>query len=303
MQSWNNWAALNFFKRTAFYNSLRVNGNFWNRWTSAGLPLEHALNTNAHIVFHNNWSAGAGGTLGQLGTVYCDRCARGGPAIRQSSYISPWFYINGDDRRRIAPSLSANVQRSDEGRSHYMSLEPNLAIQATSQLRFSLDVNASRNDDDSQWIGNFTDSASNATHYAFAHLHQTTLSTSVRATYLATPNLSLQFYAQPFVSNGSYSNPRELSATPRAARYADRFVAYAPPASATSGFSDREFKLNAVARWEYRPGSTVFFVWTQGRSGYDDSPDTRGWTGTYPDLFKLRPDNTFLVKVSYWLNR
>ncbi len=303
VQSWNNWAALNFFKRTAIYNSLRINGNFWNRWTSAGLPLEHALNTNAHIVLHNNWSAGAGGTLGQLGTVYCDRCARGGPAVRQSSYLSPWFYITGDDRRRIAPSISANFQRSDEGRSHYMSLEPSVAIQAMSQLVLSLDVKASRNDDNSQWIGNFTDSASNAAHYAFAHLHQTTLSTSVRATYLATPNVSLQFYAQPFVSNGSYSDPRELSSTPRATRYADRFVAYSPPASAISGFSDREFKLNAVARWEYRPGSTVFLVWTQGRSGYNDSPDTRSWTGTYPALFRLRPDNTFLIKISYWLNR
>src|SRR6185437_3656993 len=175
IQSWNNWAALNFFKRTAVYNSLRINGNFWNRWTSAGLPLEHAVNTNAHIVLQRQASAGAGGTLGQLGTVYCDRCARGGPAVRQSSYLAPWFYITGDDRRRIAPSISANFQRSDEGRSHYMSLDPSVAIQATSQLLFSLDVNAAHNDDNSQWIGNFTDSASNAMHYAFAHLHQNTL--------------------------------------------------------------------------------------------------------------------------------
>jgi hypothetical protein len=303
VQSWNNWAALNFFKRTSMYNSLRVNGNFWNRWTTAGLPLEHALNFNAHVVFHNNWSAGAGGTLGQLGTTYCDRCARGGPAVRQSSYLSPWFYINGDDRRRIAPSISANFQEGDDGRSHYVSLEPSVAIQATSQLLLSIDVNGAHNNTDAQWIGNFSNSSSNATHYAFARLNQTTLSTSIRGTYLATPNLSLQFYAQPFVSNGTYSDSRELSATPRAANYVDRFAAYAAPASAMSGFSDREFKLNAVARWEYRPGSTVFFVWTQGRSGYDDSPDTRGWTGTYPDLFKLRPDNTFLIKVSYWLNR
>jgi hypothetical protein len=44
-------------------------------------------------------------------------------------------------------------------------------------------------------------------------------------------------------------------------------------------------------------------VWTQGRQRYDNSPDNRGWTGTYPDLFQIRPDNTFLVKLSYWLNR
>ena len=70
-----------------------------------------------------------------------------------------------------------------------------------------------------------------------------------------------------------------------------------------TGFSDREFKSNTVVRWEYRPGSTLFVVWTQGRQLRDDAPDTRGWTRTYPDLFRIRPDNTFLVKMSYWLSR
>jgi hypothetical protein len=70
-----------------------------------------------------------------------------------------------------------------------------------------------------------------------------------------------------------------------------------------SGFSDREFKSNTVVRWEYRPGSTLFLVWTQGRQRYDNAPDARGWTQTYPDLLQIRPDNTFLMKFSYWLNR
>jgi hypothetical protein len=302
-QSWNNWGALNFFTRTPLYNSLRINGNYWARWTTAGLPMESALNTNVHMVLHNSWGLNAGVTAGQLGTTYCDRCSRGGPAVRQSSYLSPWLAIGGDNRRRIAPSLSFNFYKGDGGRSSNVAVEPSVAVQATSQLLFSLDVTASHNIDDSQWIGNFQDSASSATHYAFAHLNQTTLVTALRGTYIVTPDLSIQLYAQPFVSNGTYSDPRQLSATPRAANYADRYSAYAPPASAMSGFSDREFNSNTVVRWEYRPGSTVYFVWTQGRQEYDNSPDTRGWTGTYPDLFRLRPDNTFLVKLSYWLNR
>ncbi|MEO6866304.1 MAG: DUF5916 domain-containing protein [Gemmatimonadaceae bacterium] len=302
-QSWSNWGALNFFTPTRLYNSIRFNGNFWNQWTTSGLALEHAVNTNAHVTLHNNWGIHSGATFGQLGSTYCDRCARGGPAVRQSSYLAPWLLITGDDRRRIAPSISVNLKRGDDGRSRYLSVEPNVALQASSQLLLSLDVTASRNEDNTQWIGNFRDPVTNATHYTFAHLHQNTLVTALRATYIATPDLSLQFYAQPFVSNGSYSDPRELSADPRASRYADRYIAYGPPASAMAGFSDREFKSNTVVRWEYRPGSTLFFVWTQGRQRYDNTPDTRGWTGTYPDLFQIRPDNTFLVKVSYWLNR
>jgi len=302
-QSWSNWGALNFRRPTRFYNSLRINGNFWNTWNTDGLALEHAVNSNVHFVFHNNWGFNAGATLGQLGDTYCDRCARGGPAVRQSSYLSPWIAIAGDDRRRITPSVAMNYFRTDEGRSHNLSLEPTLDVRASSQLLLSLDVTASHNEDNTQWIGNFHDTTTSAVHYAFAHLHQNTLVTAIRATYIATPELSFQFYAQPFVSNGTYSDARELGADPRAARYSDRYVAYTPPASAMSGFSDREFKSNTVVRWEYRPGSTLFLVWTQGRQRYDNAPDTRGWTQTYPDLLQIRPDNTFLVKFSYWLNR
>jgi hypothetical protein len=302
-QSWNNWGALNFLSPTRLYNSLRINGNFWNYWTTDGLALEHALNTNVHTVLRNNWGIDAGVTLGQIGSTYCDRCSRGGPAVRQSSYLAPWAGISGDNRRRITPSIFVNFNRGDEGRSRVVSVEPSVAMQLTSQLLLSLDVTATHNDDNTQWIGNFGDPAINATHYAFARLHQNTIATALRATYIATPELSIQFYAQPFVSNGSYSDPRELSSTPRASRYTDRYVDYAAPAAATAGFSDREFKSNTVVRWEYRPGSTLFLVWTQGRQLRDDAPDTRGWTRTYPDLFRIRPDNTFLVKMSYWLSR
>jgi hypothetical protein len=302
-QQWNNWAALNFLTPTRLYNSLRINGNFWRYWTTDNLPLERALNTNAMIVFHNNWGIHAGVTAAQLGATYCDRCSRGGPAVRQSSVLAPWIQVNGDDRRRIAPSLAVNLARTDEGRSSSVSIAPGVDVRASSQLLFSLDVSASHNIDDTQWIGNFRDSVTSATHYAFARLNQQTLATALRATYIATPELSIQFYAQPFVSNGSYTAPRELSSTPRATEYTERYRNYSAPASALSGFSDREFKSNTVIRWEYRPGSTLYVVWTQGRQLFRDNPDTRSWSRSYPDLLSIRPDNTFLVKLSYWLNR
>jgi len=302
-QSWSTWTSLRFLRPTALYNHFVVNGNQWNRWTAEGLALEHAVNTNMHMTLHDNWEIDWGGTVGQLGSTYCDRCARGGPAVRQSPYVSPWFGFSGDDRRRLAPSLFFNWNRSDGNRSRYFSVEPQLAIQVSSQLLFSVDVQATHNVDNGQWIGNFTDPETNATHYAFAHLDQHTLSSALRMTYIATPELSLQVYAQPFVSSGSYSDPRELSATPRAASYDARYAAYTPPASAMTGFNDREFRSNSVVRWEYRPGSTLYLVWTQGRSQYDDQFRRRSWSGNYRDLFGLRPDNTFLVKLSYWLNR
>jgi hypothetical protein len=96
---------------------------------------------------------------------------------------------------------------------------------------------------------------------------------------------------------------RELSATPRADSYDERFIAFAPPATADTGFRVSQLRTNAVARWEYLPGSTLYVVWAHGRQGSQNRPSDRSWSDEYRDLLDLHPDNTFLVKVAYWFNR
>ena len=81
--SWNTWAGYFDRKSNLFYNRFQWNNNWWQYWTTAGLPLERAYNTNVHITFKNNSSFHMGGTLRQLGSTYNDRAARGGPAVRQ----------------------------------------------------------------------------------------------------------------------------------------------------------------------------------------------------------------------------
>jgi len=128
---------------------------------------------------------------------------------------------------------------------------------------------------------------------------------TVRFNYTFTPNLSLQTYAQPFISKGTYSNVREVSSTPRADDYDDRYAPYGD-ASVTSdpgGFNFKAFQSNVVMRWEYKPGSTLFVVWNQGRQGYDNIEGSENFHGDVQNLFNLHPANTFLVKLSYWLNR
>jgi hypothetical protein len=96
---------------------------------------------------------------------------------------------------------------------------------------------------------------------------------------------------------------RELSATPRARAYEDRYQPYVAPAGTPMGFNTKSLRSNTVIRWEFRPGSTVFAVWTHGREGYETVAGNRSFGAEYDDLFALHPDNTFLVKVAYWLNR
>ncbi len=302
--NWSTWVGYFDHHVRAFYQNFQWNWNWWQRWTTEGLPLERAFNTNLHITLRNNWSVHFGGTLGQLGATYDDRAARGGPAVRQDPYIAPWLYISGDDRRAIVPGLSVNYFRGGAGHGHRFSLEPELDLKLSSRFTASASVSWEKNDNGYQWYGNATDSLG-VRHYGFARLRQTTEAITARLNYTISPTATLQVYAQPFISKGTYSDLRELSATPRAAQYDQRYEPYYDPATAADpgGFNYKQFRSNVVFRWEYQPGSILFLVWSQGRQGSTGAEGTAGLGGDLRDLFSLPADNTFLVKVSYWLNR
>jgi len=303
-QSWSTWGG--FFDRQVrhFYKNFQWNWNWWQYWTTESLPLEAAVNTNMHISLKNNWGVHAGGTLGQLGTTYDDRAARGGPAIRQDRYIAPWFFVNGDDRRSIVPYFNANFFRGNDGRSWSTSFGPNFDLKLFRRFSSSIALNWSHNVRDNQWYGLNTDSLG-VDQYTFANLDQTTTSATMRLNYTFTPNVSLQAYAQPFVSKGTYTNVRALSATPRAKEYDDRFTLFADSSVTNDpgGFNFKSLQSNVVFRWEYAPGSTLFAVWNHGRQGYDGVEGSNSFQGDVRDLMRLHPSNTFLLKMSYWLNR
>ncbi len=301
-QNLNNWAALVFNTPTSWYRSLQWNANEWSSWSNGGLQLQEALNTNVHVNFKNNWWFNAGGTASNLGESYCDRCARGGPAMRSSVSYSPWAGITGDDRMTIVPYLWYNYSSWNEGKSRTINFNPSADLKISSALLGNIGVNFTNNMDDAQWLGNFTD-PSGVIHYSFAHLQQQTVSLTARLSYAMTPNLTLEFYGAPFVTNGTYSNVRELSATPRAASFDARYQPYTPPAGTSLGFDFSQLRANTVLRWEYRPGSTLFLVWTHGRDDSESVNLNEQWTTEYRNLFALHPENTFILKLAYWISR
>ncbi len=300
-QSQATWFSLQYRTPTRFYRSFQMNFNEWNMWNTSGLKTETGFNTNWHLNDKRNWWWHVGGTVNQLGS-YCDNCTRGGPAIRRSPRLQPWFGFESDDRWRVSPYFFMNYGRGDYGASTYTSYSPGVNFRPSAAVQLSLGVDMSYNDDDSQWFGNFTDGGG-VTHYSFARLEQRTFSFNTRMSYTMTPDLTLQVYAQPFATKGEYSNVRELSATPRAPEYENRYQPYTPPPTADLGFNFKQLRSNTVLRWEYRPGSTLFAVWTHGREGFLPVAGNLNWRQEYDNLFELHPDNTFLIKVSYWLSR
>jgi hypothetical protein len=302
IRDWSTWGQLSFQSPTSVYRWASVNGNTWHHWNTSGDRIESAVNVNGHLGLHNNWDVHAGGTLGRLGGAWCDRCTRGGPLLRRSPSLFPWFGVNGDGRRLVQPGIWVNLGFWDEGRSRSTSLGPYLNFRLSTSFTMRVGANLYRADDESQWFGNFTD-GSGVTHYTFARLDQRTVSMNVRLRYTATPDLTFEFYGEPFASNGTYTDVREVSATPGAGDYEDRFQPYAPPAGAPLAFSFKQLRTNAVLRWEYLPGSTLFLVWAHGREGFAADEERKSWQDELGGLMDLDPDNTFLLKVSYWLNR
>jgi hypothetical protein len=241
---------------------------------------------------------------------YGDRDARGGPALRRSPNRSFWGGIASDDRRVVTANVWYGAWKGDEGRSWNAWFNPGLNFRVSSRFSTSLGFNYERNANDKQFYRNEGVVGSDTTHYTFARLDQTTVAMSARLNFTATPNLSFQFYGEPFMSNGLYSDWKEI-ADPRATSYADRFRSYKSGKGGGGGIFDgfnyRQFRSSTVVRYEYRPGSTLFAVWQQGRSN-NLTPGDEGYMADYSlsrdynSAFRDHPNNTFLLKWSYWIN-
>ena len=300
-QLFRNWFAYQIQQPTALFRMAFFNFNAMGSWTTDGLALQRNLNTNWHLQFKNMMWGHFGTNVGGFGGVYDDRDARGGPAVRRSTSWEVWSGVEGDNRKPWTPYLYAGVYGGDEGNTKGYWMEPSVNLRLRSQFSASLGVYYNRVSDNSQWYGNYGVSGVDTTHYTFAHLDQRTLSLTTRLNYTASPTLSFQFYGQPYIALGEYSDWREL-ANPRAEAYADRYRPYGAGRD-PGGLDFKQLRTNSVLRWEYRPGSTLFVVWAHGRDAFTTDPNDRlNVRREYSDLLGLHPNNTFLVKLSYWLN-
>jgi hypothetical protein len=137
--------------------------------------------------------------------------------------------------------------------------------------------------------------------YMFATLNQVTTDLTIRIDYTITPELTIQYYGSPFIAAVDYSNPKYIT-NPNAEKFEDRFstdVSFSTDDFENGyDFNFRQFRSNLVARWEYRPGSLIYIVWTQSKTGSAATGDF-SFIDDMDGLFNLHPQNVFLIKFSY----
>lgn len=252
-----------------------------------------------------------------------DRMTRGGPVARNPAGFSISQFISTDQRKSY--NFTGNFTYAWNARGGW-GVMPSMGFtfRPRSALEVGLEPSYRNTGAVAQYVSAVEDPTADRTfgaRYVFSDLEQTVLSMDTRVSWAFTPRLSLQLYLQPFIARGDYSSFKELHAPrrwdwdvygeergtisevkggyvvdPDGSGPAEPFNLRNPD------FNVRSMRGNAVLRWEYRPGSTVYLVWQQRRLG----AGVYGETDLMDDaleLWDVPPENVFALKVSYWWGR
>lgn len=272
------------------------NLNGWQHWNYDGEIIRRGLNFNMWHDLTNNWWWNVGGN--REFSVMNDLITRGGPLMKQPAGIEYWFGLGSDRRKPVEVRVFGNGDRLDGGVLFNQSYTLNLRLRPAPNFTFDLRPRYRKTTNFAQWIeGIDSDDDDEDDQFVFGHLKSNVWDVTTRVTWSFTPEMSLQAFVQQFVTAGDYRDIKQL-AQPRT--YS--FLPFTGTLDEDPDFNRRSLKSNLVFRWEYRPGSTLFVVWSQSRSeSFDDTnPDFKPWSGMW-DALGDEGDNVFLVKVNYWL--
>lgn len=281
-------------------------------------PGETRLSSRVNSEFANYW--GWNGSVERSLPSLAANLLRGGPAFQEPGTWRVGGNIRSDFRRWVWGNLSGSYQVEDLTGARRTSLSGGLRFRPPGPVAMSLEGRWAHDVDDRQYVT--TGELPDSTYYLLGHVDRREGSLTLRVDLALTPRLSLELYAQPFVSAGRYSALR-LVADPKATAYAERFDSLGAdrltrpggdsPATVDANrdgnvdftFEEPDFRLtslrtNSVLRWEFLPGSTVFVVWQQSRE--DRTPvGTVDFGRGFLDTFTATGANIFAVKVAYWV--
>jgi Domain of unknown function (DUF5916)/Carbohydrate family 9 binding domain-like len=288
-------------------------------WNFGGDPIFQGYGVGANGELKNFWYGGFSANYSPEYTN--DRLTRGGPLGRVPAQWSVNANMGTNSRRALSLSLFGNY-REDRSGEYDRGVEVGVNWRPTGSVQVSVGPSFSRQRDTDQYVGRIADPAAEATfgtRYLFANVDQTTVGMPTRLDWTFSPTLSLQLYAEPFVAVGDFGGYKELArpgsfdftpvpgnpdgSAPFTIDYGGETQAYTLGDRPNQlDFTFRSLRGNAVLRWEYRPGSALFFVWQQDRAGeeidgnFRFGQDARG-------VFDRAARNVFLIKATYWLNR
>ena len=295
------------------FNNWSIYTNTWSWWTYGGERTFSQFNIDLQGELRNFW--GSSLRIGRRLPAHTLRL-RGGPLLNEDGSWVAFGSLYSPQQSAFRLNGSYSILKSDAPGTQSVSFSPTVVWQPWSSATVTLGPSITKENTDIFYVAQAGSDVN--PRYILGALNRTTTSLTSRLDLAFSPALTLQLYAQPFLSAGTYSDFKEVTA-PRAAKYDDRFRRISPRladgvySADTNGdgtpdisfddpaFNVKDFRSNVIVRWEYRPGSTFFLVWSQGRHSDADATPFR-LSRDAGDLFRTAPENVLLLKMTRWLS-
>ncbi|QTD39009.1 carbohydrate binding family 9 domain-containing protein [Polaribacter batillariae] len=267
------------------------------------------------VSWKNNWFTEIG--VGGSNQIYSNAFLRGGPRWRAADDTFYYAFVGSDRSKKLSTTLGYVMVRSNEDVFHINRYVFRMNYQPFDSFSISLDNEFEQTQDKTQYVT--TKDFENAKRYILGNIENDSWTTTLRLNYSLNPNFSVQFYGQPFISRGRYSNFNFVNNS-LASSFNNRVNLFDENQISVDkndtilidenrdnvtdysfekpDFSFVQLQTNLVVRWEYIPGSELFFVWARGSSGTQDFDDSLS-KSIRTQVFDVPANDTFLIKATY----
>ncbi len=306
------WSAYRFDKPFSIFRQIRPNANFWTGWDFGGTHLFTGGNLSIYTEFKNLWSTSIGANY--EGKSLSNTLLRGGPSMLSPSDLSWFASFSTNSSKMIYGSLWINGGKGGEESAKSFSSGFNLTAKPGQSFSITLSPSYSKNRNVIQYVSHIQDND----RFILSQIDQQVVSMSVRLNYNITPELTIQYWGQPFLAAMDYSKFKVVT-NPRAENLAERYHIFTDSeiqfdagnniynviegtdqySFDNPDYNYDQFLSNLVARWEFSPGSTLYFVWSQTRN-YNDSSGSFSLEQNLDNLYsEKKPYDVFLIKFTY----
>ena len=297
--------------------SASINLNQMSNWNFNFENVGNSADVNYGLHFTNNWSFSNG--FGYNTSNLSASMLRGGPAFLLPPAANTYMNIRTNDRKMLSFSSQISITQGVQNSQKRRDVNFGITYRPINTLMINVTPSYGVNRNSTQYVRTIS-LPKDENRYILANIFQRTVATSLRVNYTITPELTLQFWGQPFISSGHFTDFKKVT-DPRAADFLKRFYSFSESQIAYNeaeglyhvsedeagtlnySFRNPDFKIteflgNLVLRWEYKPGSTLFLVWSQTRDHYKNEGFLDVYQDAY-DLFSQKAHNVFMLKFTY----
>lgn len=311
-----NWLEYDIWEPFSIFRNVGFNASQWSGWNFSGAHTLSGQNLSSWGQFKNYWYANFSVTHDGYDLDWSE--LRGGPAILKPGKWNYYLGLSTDSRKKVYFSISLNNYIYDQHEGNSSSLSLGIYYQPFGFLKLSLSPSLYQSHDGLIYVTD--EQINNKDLYVVSSITQKQISTNFRISLSFTPDLSLEYWGQPFLFSAKYHGYKKVQ-HPNQKNFESQFYKYTgnqiqydaannqylihdqenPGSTITidnPDFTVVEFRSNMVLRWEFVPGSTFYFVWAQSGDN-SNSVGSFNFKNNISNLGKTTLTNVFLVKFSY----